>query len=68
MAGHSQGTIRGLITKGSIQVGATALTANSTGLIVSNALRVGTKATYITSNSTGVKLGAKYITTNSTGN
>lgn len=44
------------------------ITANSTGAIIADALRVGSKATYITSNSTGVKLGNKYISTNTTGN
>lgn len=44
------------------------LTANSTGLIIANGMRVGTKTTYFTSNSTGVKLGNKYISTNTTGN
>jgi len=44
------------------------LSANSTGLIVGDALRVGTKAFYFTSNSTGVLLNSKYISTNTTGN
>lgn len=68
MAGHPQGTPRGLLGKTGIDIGATSLTANSTGLIVSNGLRIGSKAVFITSNSTGVKLGSKYISTNTTGN
>lgn len=43
------------------------LTADSTGIIAS-ALRVGSKATYITSNSTGIKIGSRYISSNTTGN
>lgn len=52
MAGHPQGTIRGLIVKGSIQVGAQALTANSTAVITSGALQIAGKK-YVNANSTG---------------
>ena len=70
MAGHPQGSNRGVSAKPITYINSTTnnLQGNSTAVIVSAGLRVGSKTTYFTSNSTGVKLGTKYITGNSTGN
>jgi len=64
---HPQNSARGYFAKTRVDVGAHAVTANSTGIIMPT-FRVGTKAFYFTSNSTGVLLNSKYISTNSTGN
>ena len=65
---HPQSSPRGLFAKARVDVGSTQLSFNSTAVIITSALRIGTKATYFTSNSTGVKLGSLYISCNSTGN
>ena len=71
MAGHPQGSNRGVLARTLIQVNATTDTiqGNSTAVIVSKKLRVGSYTTgVISSNSTGVLVGSKYIKTNTTGN
>ena len=77
MAGHPQSSPRGLFAKARIDVGATNLTGNSTGIIASGALFVSNQSTYgkLTANSTAlllpnsVRVGTKttYFSSDSTG-
>ena len=79
ITGHPKGTIRGLITKSAIGIGATeisAITYDSTGAILTGSLRISNQSLALSANSTansfssGLRVSGKTVgtlTANSTG-
>lgn len=66
---HPQSTPRGNWATKRLDIGASNLTANSTGIILSAGLMISNQSAHkITANSTGILIGSLYISCNSTGN